>query len=185
MEVRKGENVSRSPAPSPWREGERDEGRKGGREGGRIKNEEVTTYLDVSKLAEGSVRDGLDGAVARFHELVQVGPVDAVVLQFRDVPEVDHHLVEGREGGRGEEEEEEEEEENEEGPGTRSEGTTAKATHTCLQPPLTDNLLPSSPSPSPSSPRTSCSPSCRCCAPAPCCISAAAAAMLIRAEVAA
>lgn len=117
MEVGKCENVSRSPAPSR------------GREGGRIKNQELTTNLDVSKLAEGSVRDGLDGAVARFHELVQVGPVDAVVLQFRDVPEVDHHLVDGREGGRGEEEEEDEKEE---GPGTRSEGAGRGQSYSCL-----------------------------------------------------
>lgn len=51
--------------------------------------------------------DGLDGAVARLHELVQVGPIDAVMLKFGDMPEIDNDLVargrRWREGGRGEE----------------------------------------------------------------------------------
>jgi len=77
-----------------------------------------SSYLDISELAEGGVGDGLDGTVARLHKLIQVRAVDAVVLEFGNVPEVNDDLVvegEGgeREGGKGEEEEEEEEREEE------------------------------------------------------------------------
>jgi len=52
------------------------------------------------------VCDSLDGAISGLHELVQVGTIDAMVLKFGDMPEVDNNLVargrRGREGGMGE-----------------------------------------------------------------------------------